>query len=572
MELTIPGAVASAAREFGDAPALAGTGLAGTGLAGTGLAGTALAGTGLAGTGLAGTGLADPGLAGTGLAEPDGLRLSYRELGERVTAVAAALIAEGVVPADRVAIWAPNTHHWVLAALGALSAGATLVPVSTRFTGPEALDVIGRSGARVLFVAGDFLGVDRLGALRAAAAEAASAAGGPDGGDLDRLGLIVRVPQDWAAFERCGASVPAAVVRERAEGVRPGDVSDIMFTSGTTGRSKGAMTSHERSLAVARAWADCGRLTRADRYLVVNPFFHTFGFKAGLLVCLVSGATLVPQAVFEAGLAMRLMEAERITVFPGAPTVYAAILDHPERGARDLSSLRLAVTGAADVPVALVERMQRELGFETVLTAYGLTEAVVATMCRPGDAAETVARTSGRSAAGFEVRIGEQAEILLRGPNLMLGYLDDPEATKAAIDADGWLHTGDAGRLDAAGYLTITGRIKDMYICGGFNVYPAEVEQVLARLDGVAESAVVGTPDPRLGEVGRAFIVRRPGHVLDAADVLAFCRERLANYKVPRRVEFRDALPRNPSGKVLKRVLRAPGGDDPPEPPRREEP
>ncbi len=564
MAVTIPGAVASAAREFGDAPALADTAWADTAWADTAWADTAWADTalaepalaepGLTEPGLTEPGLTEPGLTEPGLAEPDGLRLSYRELDERVTAVAAALIAEGVAPADRVAIWAPNTYHWVLAALGAFSAGATLVPVSTRFTGPEALDVISRSSARALFVAGDFLGVDRLAALRAA--EAASAAGGPDGGGLDRLGLIVRVPQDWAAFERCGGSVPAAVVRERADGVRPDDVSDIMFTSGTTGRSKGAMTSHERSLAVARAWADTGRLTRADRYLVVNPFFHTFGFKAGLLACLVSGATLVPQAVFDAGQAMRLVEAERITVFPGPPTIYATILDHPERGARDLSSLRLAVTGAADVPVALVERMQRELGFETVLTAYGLTEAVVATMCRPGDAAETVARTSGRSAAGFEVRIGEQDEILLRGPNLMLGYLDDLEATKAAIDADGWLHTGDAGRLDAAGYLTITGRIKDMYICGGFNVYPAEVEQVLARLDGVAESAVVGTPDRRLGEVGQAFIVRRPGHVLEAADVLAFCRERLANYKVPRRVEFRDALPRNPSGKVLKRALR----------------
>ena len=159
-----------------------------------------------------------------------------------------------------------------------------------------------------------------------------------------------------------------------------------MFTSGTTGRSKGAMTSHERSLGVARAWADCAQLTRADRYLVVNPLFHTFGFKAGLLACLVSGATLVPQPVFDAGQAMRLIEAMRITVFPGPPTIYATILDHPERGARDLSSLRLAVTGAADVPVALVERMRRDLSFEVVLTAYGLTEAVVATMCRPGDA------------------------------------------------------------------------------------------------------------------------------------------------------------------------------------------
>ena len=524
MELTIPAAVARAASEFGDAAALV-----------------------------------DP-LAG--------LRVSYRELGERVTAVTGALIEAGVEPGDRVALWAPNGCEWVLIALGALGAGAALVPVSTRFTGPEALDVISRSRARALFVAGDFLGVDRLGILLAAAAEASAASGD---GTLDRLGLVVRVPGEWDAFMQGGSLAEArrrtllaearrrallAEARRRAGAVRPGDVSDVMFTSGTTGRSKGAMTSHERSLGVARAWAECARLTSADRYLVVNPFFHTFGFKAGLLACLVSGAALVPQAVFEAGQAMRLVETERITVLPGPPTLYTAILDHPERGARDLSSLRLAVTGAADVPVALVERMRRELSFEIVLTAYGMTEAVVATMCRPGDDAETVARTSGRSAAGFEVRIGERDEILLRGPNLMLGYLDDPAATKAAVDDDGWLHTGDAGALDAAGYLTITGRLKDMYICGGFNVYPAEVEQVLARLDGVAESAVIGTPDPRLGEVGQAFVVPRPGHVLEAADVLAFCRERLAGYKVPRRVEFRDTLPRNPSGKVLKRLLR----------------
>jgi HIP---CoA ligase len=518
VELTVPGAVARAARDFGDAAALA---------------------------------------------EPGGPRLSYRDLGERVATVAAALIESGVAPGDRVAVWGPNDHYWVLAALGALSAGGVLVPVSTRFTGPEALDVIGRSGARALFVAGDFLGVDRFGALlRAASAEALGE--GAEGGPLDRLGLVVRVPGDWAAFERRADAVgTTAGARRRAEAVRPGDASDIMFTSGTTGRSKGAMTSHERSLAVARAWAECALLTPRDRYLVVNPFFHTFGFKAGILASLVSGAALVPQAVFDAGQAMRLIETERITVFPGPPTIYATILDHPERGARDLSSLRIAVTGAADVPVALVERMRRELSFETVLTAYGLTEAVVATMCRPGDSPETVARTSGRAAAGFEVRIAgnpgpdaDAGEILLRGPNLMLGYLDDPGATKAAIDSGGWLHTGDVGRLDAAGYLTITGRLTDMYICGGFNVYPAEVEQVLARLDGVAESAVIGVPDPRLGEVGQAYLVTRPGHVLAGADVLAFCRERLANYKVPRRVEFVDALPRNPSGKVLKRLLR----------------
>jgi HIP---CoA ligase len=498
-------------------------------------------------------------------------RISYRSLWDQVQGVAAALIEAGMGAGDRVAIWGPNDAYWVLAALGTLTAGGVLVPVSTRFTGPEALDVIGRSGARALFVAGDFLGVDRLGGLLRAAASVASAgsagsAASAAEGALDRLDLVVRMPGDWVAFERRADSVTTAEVRRRAEAVRPGDLADIMFTSGTTGRSKGAMTSHERTLGVARAWAECAGLTPRDRYLVVNPFFHTFGYKAGLLACLVSGAALVPQSVFDAGETMRLIEAERITVLPGAPTIYISMLDHPARDAFDLCSLRLAVTGAADVPVALVERMRRELSFEVVLTAYGLTEAVVATMCRPGDAPAVVASTSGRAAAGFEVRIGSADEILLRGPNLMLGYLDDPAATASAVDAEGWLHTGDAGRLDAAGNLAITGRIKDMFICGGFNVYPAEVEQVLARLDEVAESAVIGVPDPRLGEVGKAFVVCRPGHALAEADVLAFCRERLAGYKVPRVVVFCATLPRNASGKVLKQVLHDSGGDDPPEP------
>jgi acyl-CoA synthetase (AMP-forming)/AMP-acid ligase II len=485
------------------------------------------------------------------LAGPAGQRLSFRELGERVSEVARALVADGIGPGDRVAVWCPNTVAWVLAALGSLAAGATLVPVSTRFTGGEALDVISRSGARALFVTDDFLGTDRLAGLRAAAAA-------PDaGGSLARLAVTVRVEGGWAEFTERSGAAPPPHAEALAAAVRPEDVSDILFTSGTTGRSKGVMSSHRSSLSVARAWAGRGGLTAGDRYLVVNPFFHSFGLKAGLLACLVSGATMVPVAVFDPVRVMRLIETERITVLPGAPTIYQAMLDHPQRARFDLSSLRLAVTGAANVPAALVERMRRELGLPVVLTAYGLTEAVVATMCRPGDDPGTVARTCGVPAAGFSVRIAEgSGEVLLRGPNLMLGYLDDPAATSAAIDAGGWLHTGDVGRLDAAGYLTITDRLKDMYICGGFNVYPAEVEQVLARLDGVAESAVVGVPDGRLGEVGRAYIVTRRGRALDEATVVDFCRTRLANYKVPRQVEFRDTLPRNPSGKVLKRLLR----------------
>jgi acyl-CoA synthetase (AMP-forming)/AMP-acid ligase II len=468
------------------------------------------------------------------------VRLTYAELHEQVRECARFFAAEGIRPRDRVAICSPNTWHWVVAALGALYAGATLVPISTRFTGPEMRDILERTHAAALVITGEFLGVDRLAQL-----------GTP------RPDVVLRIPVEGWSPAQDGVVEWADLGGRDAdieELVRPDDVSDILFTSGTTGRSKGAMSSHRQALGVAEAWADCGGLTEDDRYLVINPFFHSFGYKAGILAALLRGATILPQLKFDVEETLRLIEDERVTVLPGAPTIYQVLLDSPARGERDLSSLRLAVTGAATVPVALVERMQSELSFDTVLTAYGLTEAVVATMCRPDDDAKTVAETSGQTTAGFEVRLGERDEILLRGPNVMLGYLDDAEATAKAIDEDGWLHTGDVGVLDARGYLRITDRIKDMYICGGFNVYPAEVEQILARLNGVAESAVIGVPDKRLGEVGKAYVVTRDD--LSEEDIVNYCKQNLANYKVPKHIELRSDLPRNPSGKVLKRVLR----------------
>ncbi|MEU4423174.1 FadD3 family acyl-CoA ligase [Actinoplanes sp. NPDC024001] len=498
MDSTIPAAVAEAAQRFGPAPALV-----------------------------------EPGVG----------RWSFAELRDEVGRVARAFIAAGIDPGGRVAVWAPNTSHWMLAALGASCAGATLVPVNTRYTGVEAADVIGRSGARALMVTGPFLGADRLAALRATGAELPP--------------VVVRLTEDWESFLARADEVPADEADTRAATVSPDDVSDILFTSGTTGRSKGAMSAHRQALGVAATWAELGGLSPEDRYLVVNPFFHSFGLKAGILACLLSGATVVPLPVFDARRALEVIAAERITVLPGAPTLYLSLLDHHARDAYDLSSLRLAVTGAATVPAALVERIRAELGFSTVLTAYGLTEAVVATMCRPGDDLWTVASTSGRAAGGMQVRISESdGEVLLRGPNVMLGYLDDPQATAEAIDADGWLHTGDVGRLDEHGNLTITDRLKDMYICGGFNVYPAEVERVLAEMTGVSEAAVIGVPDKRLGEIGRAYVVPRPGHGVSVIEVIQYCRERLAGYKVPRSVVMRRELPHNASGKVVKYQLR----------------
>ncbi|EMD24839.1 FadD3 family acyl-CoA ligase [Amycolatopsis azurea] len=469
------------------------------------------------------------------------VRLTYAELARRVRQ--AARFFEGH---ERVAICSPNTWHWVVAGLGALYAGATLIPVNTRFTARETIDVLERAKVSALVITGTFLGTDRLADL-----------------GTSRPRTVLRIPvegleepvegvTEWAALDGLDSDFVSHV--------EPGDVSDILFTSGTTGRSKGAMSSHRQTLSVAEAWADCGELTEQDRYLVINPFFHSFGYKAGIVAAVLRGAAILPQRTFDVRETLRLIETERVTVLPGAPTIHQVLLDAPERADHDLSSLRLAVTGAATVPVTLVERMQTELSFDTVLTAYGLTEAVVATMSRPGDDAKLVANYSGRATAGFEVKLGEHDEVLLRGPNVMLGYLDDPEATAKAVDADGWLHTGDVGVLNGQGYLKIVDRIKDMYVCGGFNVYPAEIEQVLSRLDGVAESAVVGVPDHRLGEVGKAFVRLRGGAELSTEDVLAWCKAELANYKIPRFVDFVGELPRNLSGKVLKRVLREENG------------
>ncbi len=479
--------------------------------------------------------------------------ITFAELRDEVRHAAAAMISLGVNTGDRVAIWLPNTWHWVVACLATHYAGATVVPLNTRYTAAEASDILARTGAPLLVAMGEFLGADRI-------------------GDLDRSALpdlrhIVRVPVEsgarfddgtWDEFVGHGTgSAAVSAADARAAAVRPDDVSDVLFTSGTTGRSKGVLCAHRQSLAGSAAWAACGKITRDDRYLCINPFFHNFGYKAGILACLQTGATLIPQLTFDPEQAMRAVAQHRITVLPGPPTIYQTLLDHPARGRYDLSSLRFAVTGAATVPVVLIERMQTELDIDIVLTAYGLTECNgFGTMCRADDDAVTVATTCGRPIADFDLRIGDHGEVLLRGPNVMLGYLDDPQATAATIDADGWLHTGDIGKLDAAGNLQITDRLKDMYICGGFNVYPAEIEQVLARLDGVLDCAVIGVPDERLGEVGRAFLVTRPGSGLDEKTVIGYTREYLANFKAPRSVRFVDALPRNAGGKVLKPQLR----------------
>jgi acyl-CoA synthetase (AMP-forming)/AMP-acid ligase II len=472
-------------------------------------------------------------------------RLTFADLLDRVRRFSAAAVAAGLAHGDRVAIWAPNTVDWVVASLGLTGIGVVLVPVNTRFKGEEARYLIDKTAAAALVVDDEFvgglLGQDPLEAL-----------GNP------ALQVIRTSALD--AFVAGGAAVSDDVVEKLAAAVVDDDASDIIFTSGTTGKPKGVVATHGQSIGIFQTWADTVGFREGERMLVVAPFFHTFGYKAGLLACLMKRSTCVPLKVFDVDDALRTIAAERIDVVPGPPTLYSSLLEHPSLAESPLN-LRLAVTGAAVVPQELVRRMRTELGFQEVITAYGLTECTgLATACRPGDPDEVIALTSGRAVEGVEVRVlapvGQPGEVLVRGYGVTRGYWDDPEATAEAIDADGWLHTGDVGVLDEAGNLRITDRIKDMYVVGGFNAYPAEIEQVLVHHPGVSEAAVIGVPDERMGEVGKAFVVPRVGASVDGAELIDWCRERLANYKVPRYVELVDALPKNATGKVTKNVLR----------------
>lgn len=497
------------------------------------------------------------------LVDGDDLRWTWRELADQIDVAARALLASGIEHGDRVAIWSPNIAEWVVAALAVQRVGGAVATMNTRFKGHEGAYNIRTAGARMLFTVTDFLDTDYVALLE-----------GADGGVPDCVEEIVvfrgPTPGDtvsWDAFLARAEGATSEQVAERSAAIRGDDMCDIIFTSGTTGAPKGAMMGHEASIRAFWAWTDVIGLRSDDRHLIVNPFFHAFGLKAGILACILRGATILPHPVFDVPSVVRRIEEERITMIPGPPAIYQTILNDPDLASKDLSSLRLAVTGAAPVPVELLDRMRNELGFETVVTGYGLTEAHgILTMNRHDDPLELISSSDGRAIEGVEVITvdergkptppGEPGEIWARGYNLMLGYIGNPEATAEAIDADGWLHTGDVGVLDADGNIKITDRLKDMFITGGFNVYPAEVEAILSGHPDVAQVAIVGAPDDRMGEVCAAFVVPRAGATPDADDLIAWSRDNMANYKVPRLVEVVDSLPMNASNKVLKFELR----------------
>jgi acyl-CoA synthetase (AMP-forming)/AMP-acid ligase II len=478
-------------------------------------------------------------------------RLTFAALAREMERAAGGFVAAGLKPGDRVSIWMPNSLDWVVACLGLQAAGGILVPLNTRYKADEAHYILDRAKVRMVVASEQFLGTrfaDLAGSLAVPSVKKVFAVGGGS--------------NEWTALLASGAGYEHAV-RNRIDALREDDVSDIMFTSGTTGNPKGAVAEHGQTVRTAEEWARATSLCAGDRFAILWPFFHTSGYKGAWLPCLATGATILPVASLDVPQLLELVEREQVTFLPGPPTLFQTLLAIPGRRPEMLAALRVAVTGGTSVAPAMIQAMREELGIPIVLTGYGMTETCgTATMTGPGDPPEIVTTSCGRAIAGVEVRcvdddnrpvpVGEAGEVVIRGMNVMRGYLDDFAATAAAIDADGWLHSGDVGVLDEQGYLRITDRKKDMFIVGGFNCYPAEIEKMLLAHPAILAVAVTGIADDRMGEVGKAWVVLKPDAALDSDELIAWSRERMANFKVPRDVAFLDELPTSATGKIQK--------------------
>jgi len=480
--------------------------------------------------------------------------LSFLELDNLSTNIATHLIDLDILPGDRVAIWAPNMNEWVLAAIAIHKVGGVLVPINTRMKGREAAYILNNSESKILFSVKTFLGTDYFKLLE----------------NEDLPYLKHQIPLDET--ETTNSKIPFSTLKDKTLDVQlpeviETDMADIIFTSGTTGKPKGVISSHLQNIKVFDYWSTYIGLNENDRYLIVNPFFHTFGYKAGWLAAVMRGVTAYPCPIFDADQIIKTINKEKISMLPGPPTLYQSILTSELIENMDISSLRLGVTGAASIPVQLIKDMKEALGFETVITAYGLTESTgVVTMCTPNDDYETIATTSGCAIDGVEVKCvnqdkievpaGEPGEILVRGYNITQGYFNNPQATQEAIDSDGWLNTGDIGILDTNGYIKITDRSKDMFIVGGFNAYPAEIENILCDHPAISQAAVIGIEDERMGEVAKAFVVLKPNQDLDTESLLQWSKDNMANYKAPREIEFVRELPTNAAGKIMKYLLK----------------
>ena len=504
-------------------------------------------------------------------------RLTYREFDQQVDSVARSLLALGLQQGDHIAIWATNWPQWVLLQFASARIGVVLVCINPAYRSSELAYVLKQSDTKVLFLIDKFRTSDYYAMVHEALPELATCAGGQlDSRHFPKLKRVVAIaPQsspgmlDWATFLQDGHSVPAAAITERAAELRPQDKINIQYTSGTTGFPKGATLTHRNLLLNAFYIGQCLHFTERDRLCIPVPFYHCFGCVLGTLTASLRGtAMVIPFEHFQPQATLDAIEQQRATAVYGVPTMFIAMLDHPTFAGRDFSSLRTGIMSGSPCPIEIMRRVVNEMHASEITCGYGLTEnSPIITLTTTNDPLELRVTTVGKPIPGVEVKLldpisGDEVgddtngELCVRGHGVMLGYYNMPEATAAAIDSAGWLHTGDLARRLPNGYFRITGRIKDMVCRGGENIYPREIEEFLYTHTAIQDVAVVGVPDPKYVEEVAAWIRLKPGATLTEEDLRQFCKGQLAHYKIPRYIRFVQEFPQTVTGKIQKFKIR----------------
>jgi fatty-acyl-CoA synthase len=497
------------------------------------------------------------------------VRWTYAELAERVDALAHGLLAAGLVPGDRVGIWAPNCSEWVLMQFATAKAGLILVNINPAYRTSELEYALNKVGCTALVLAPSHKTSDYVAMLRELVPELTDATPGAlKAARLPTLRIVATLGE--APHTGClpFAALAAGGDATLPDTLQPTDAVNIQFTSGTTGFPKGATLSHRNILNNGQFVGLGIKLQAGERIGIPVPLYHCFGMVMGNLACIVHGATMVyPAEAFDPLAVLETVEAEGCAALYGVPTMFIAILNHPEFDRFDLSSLRTGIMAGSPCPITVMEEVIARMNMRDVTIAYGMTEtSPVSFQSETDDPLDLRVSTVGRVQPHLEVKLvdadgstvahGETGELCTRGYSVMIGYWDDPVRTAEAIDPDGWMHTGDLATIDAAGYCRIVGRIKDMVIRGGENIYPREIEEFLLTHESIADAQVIGVPDERYGEELCAWIILRPGAAIDDEDVRAHCRGRIAHFKIPRHIRFVETFPMTVTGKVQKFAIR----------------